>query len=125
MINFFHKLFNPHCPDCRQEKEESKICPTCDTLRQLLETEKFENKQLLDRLLFVPSNPPVEQNGEPIPIRQNPISLRVRREMLEKEDRAKAQVLQRKEKELTYSTEDLEKVLGIEDEDARKIVKAI
>lgn len=93
---WLHRLLHPHCAECNLEKE----CRNCDVLRQLLEVEKFENKQLLERLLHVPE---VERkvNEEVFkPIHTSPISLRVRREMLENEDRVKARLMKEKEEEM-------------------------
>lgn len=114
MLHWIHHLFNPHCEHCRLEKQEEKECPNCIILKQLLDTEKFENKQLLDRILFVPSINERNEAEEPIrPILPKSItSLKMRREMLETEDRVKNQKLQEKEREVK-STEQLETELGI------------
>lgn len=112
--NFFHRLFNPHCPDCKLQQDEERTCKNCDTLRQLLEVEKFENKQLLDRILYIPKerNEPPSELPRPVQIGQH-TSLRIRREMMEREDRVAAQKLRDKEHEM-QSTESLEQELLLE-----------
>lgn len=116
MLNFFHHLFNPHCPDCKEESQESKICNSCEILRTELATVRFENQQLLDKIFELVSPKPIEQTHEmvnPQPINSS-MSFRVRRQMLEAEDRAKAEVI-RKSKleavEANKTTEQLEEEL--------------
>ena len=110
MFHFLHHWFVPHCELCRQEKLEERECRNCEILKQLLDTEKFENKRLLDRILHVPIA--VEQGGteEIKPIQPKTItSLRVRREMLEAEDRVRNKKSMEKEIELApKTTEQLE-----------------
>jgi len=92
--------------------EEPHPCSNCDLLHSMLDTERFEKKQLLDRLL----NPvqsiestPIEY--EPIPGKNMPWA--VRRQMLEAEDRIKAKLMKESPKPVTQTTESLEKELGI------------
>lgn len=109
IINFFHHLFNPHCPDCKEELEESKICKSCNTLLSMLDIANFEKKQLLEKLLH---------KDEPIPqpeinyeeLKPKNIPWQVRRQMLEQEDRIKAKLMKEVPKS---SIEDLEKELNI------------
>ena len=54
MSNWIHRFFNPHCPECRAEREESRVCKSCEILKQQLETVNYEKKQLMDRLLEKP-----------------------------------------------------------------------
>ena len=111
-INWLHHLFNPHCPDCLAEQH----CKNCDTLRDLLEIEKFEKRELLKHLLHEPPAPEVvKYEGTPQEVRPKTISWRVRREMLEQEDRVKAQTIQRQqaEEKSAKSVDELEKELGV------------
>lgn len=114
-INFFHHLINPHCELCMAERREALQCENCDTLRSLLESEKFEKKELLNHLLGTNRVETSQVNmtvAEPI-IPKN-IPWRVRREMLESEDRAAAQIIRKKEEEArSQTTEELEKELGV------------
>lgn len=107
MINFFHKLFNPHCPDCVEDKR----CQNCDTLRSLLESERFNNKQLLNAILE--QHKPLEQeirNETPMEIPNKALPWRIRQQMLEAEDRAKNKLIKERQ-----SIEELEKELGVTD----------
>lgn len=124
---WFHRLFNPHCPDCRAEyeaarmeehekREESKVCVSCDMLKEQLNIANTEKERLLARLLDKPETPkPVET----APKITRPVALpwRVRQQMLEKEDRERAKLLANAPKPLMEvtkeSTEDLEKELDI------------
>ena len=118
MSNWIHRLFNPHCPHCLSERVESKVCPSCETLKAQLEMINYENKRLLDRIL-TPSikeevaRPPVEIT------RPTNVPWNVRRQILEAEDREKAKLLRNApvpvedlEKELDIATEKRESVTG-------------
>lgn len=124
MFKWLHHLFNPHCPDCRLEKE----CNTCDTLRSILEQERFEKKQLLEQLMNL-TKPEViiheSSEGEKKPIRPSYTPWRVKQQLLEQEDRAKAKILKEKEEESKISiaipkvsVEKLEEEIGIGDSNA-------
>lgn len=110
MINWLHKFFYPHCPECIAEREQSEICYSCETLRIQLEIANNEKKQLLSKLIDKPIEPLVERSAE-IPISKN-IPWNVRRQMLEAEDRQKARIIAEKNREMK-STEELEKEIGI------------
>ena len=105
-IKWLHHLFNPHCPAC----EADTACKTCSTLRELLEIEKFEKKQLLNHLLE-PTTNSAPYEGEPKEIRPKSIPWRIRKEMLETEDRERARILAKKNLEIS----ELEKSLGVDD----------
>ncbi len=107
MIKWLHHLFNPHCPDCLLEREHERECRNCEVLMNLLDKEKFEKRQLLDRLLYVPKNEPVDVPEDLKPVNISKPSLRIVRETLERESQARAQILQKKNKEI----EELEKEL--------------
>jgi len=115
MTNWFHKLFNPHCPSCIEQKHEDSICQSCETLKMMLEQSNYEKKQLLDKLLnpVLPVNPTLVEYE---PIQPKNIPWTVRRQMLEAEDRKKAELLRNAPKpsvEKSASLEVLEKELGI------------
>ncbi len=126
MINFFHKLLNPHCPDCRQDELEARICSSCETLRSELASVRHENQQLLKSLLEItsPIKPVVvtqEVNPQPL---QSATSWRVRKQMLETEDRRNAEIIRQNKiqsVDSTKSTEQLEKELLGDEADAREI----
>lgn len=117
MSNWLHRLFNPHCEFCKLDTE----CVNCDMLRQLLADERENSKRLLSAVLHddtKPSEPPAD-DVRPVNISKNAVPWRVRREMLETEDRQKAK-LERQAREdnqpiRTVSIEELEKELGVVD----------
>lgn len=120
MSNWFHRFFNPHCEHCAEERHENKICSSCETLRSLLESERYEKKQLLD--LIVEKNKPIQEQAAPTnpePIRPRFIPWDSRRQMLEQEDRAKAKIIQQQKeleekiKNSKVDVSDLEKEMGI------------
>lgn len=123
MINFFHHLFNPHCPNCIEEKQ----CQNCETLRQLLDQERYEKSRLLDQIIELTKpiivNEVREKSEEPKPL-QSHIPWKVRRAILEQEDRVKARI--EKEHKLTevkpLTVAELEKKLGV-NEDAPGITE--
>jgi|SRR5215471_2394903 len=74
-------------------ERDEKVCQSCETLKQQLEIANYEKQQLLNRLLEKPA-PTVERTEAPVPVtRPTMLPWRVRQQMLEKEDRAKAKAL--------------------------------
>lgn len=102
--NWIHRLFNPHCPECHSEM----ICNSCETLKMQLEIVNHEKQKLLDRLL---TPPVVETVVQPVREVTAPVNIpwNVRRQMLEREDRERAKLMQA----APIPTEDLEKELNI------------
>jgi len=107
LSKFFHHLFNPHCPDCKDEHEESIICESCEILKKELAIAHQENKRLIDSML---EKPEIEINKEPVQItRPHTLPWKVKQQILEKEDRVKARIM--KDAPKPIATEDLEKEL--------------
>lgn len=105
-MNFFHRLFNPHCPDCRADR----ICESCETLRIEIARLRDENEKLLDRIL---EKPEVAEIRKAAPVMQQMpknVPWNVRRQMLEAEDRERAKILRQVEK---ADVTDLEKELDV------------
>lgn len=111
MSNWFHRFFNPHCEHCHDELEDSRVCQSCETLKQQLAEANHEKKLLFDRLLN-PSVPTIATEPERVITRPTTIPWNVRKHMLEAEDRKQAQLL-RDAPVPKVSTEDLEKELDI------------
>jgi hypothetical protein len=107
MTNWFHKFLNPHCPHCVEEREDSKVCSSCETLRQQLAFANINNEKLMNRLL---EKPPVEtpQEFKEISKPRN-LPWNLRKQMLEAEDRERAKLINN----APIPTEDLEKELKI------------
>ncbi len=89
------------------------ICPSCEVLKESLAIERQFNKVLFEKLLDpkIPEKEPVSIE-EPQAITPQFIPWRVRQQMLEAEDRKKAELTKAKEKEIN----ELEKQLGIPQE---------
>jgi len=102
--------------------EEPKPCDNCELLRSLLETEKYEKKQMLETILNLgkPTAPPITEQVEYKPILPKHIPWNVRRQMLEQEDRVKAQLMRDKAKE-TADIEKLEKELKLVPEEKLEV----
>lgn len=108
MLNFIHRLFNYECK-------------SCELLRDLLESERTEKARILQQLLEM--NRPVVIKDEPEQETPKPLNTsnytpwKVRREMLEAEDRKKAELLRAAEESAREATnksnDDLEKELGV------------
>lgn len=108
--NCIHRFLNPHCPHCKEEREESKVCLSCETLKQQLDRVNYENEKLLNKLL---AEPKVEITSQPMePTRPMNIPWNVRKQMLEAEDREKAKLIYNAPKPI----EDLEKELDVASE---------
>ena len=107
MIKWFHHLFNPHCPECKLEKEDSKICASCESLKSEIAYLRAENQKLIDRL--------TESSKEEIRVEEPqvpviPQMLRrpwgVVRQELEKAERNKAaQIRAQKEREINEANQ--------------------
>lgn len=91
---------------------EELPCNTCEVLREQLANSERERRELLNRLLE-PSRaePPSTIAERPEPIQPQFTPWRVRQQMLEAEDRKKAQLMRDKNEEI----ENLEKELGVKD----------
>lgn len=90
-MNWFHRLLNPHCPDCKEELRENKINPVEEALK--LENARMQEMidRLFDRLL---EKPETVVQGEPAKTtRPAYVPWRVRQQMLEREDREKARAM--------------------------------
>jgi hypothetical protein len=114
MFNWIHHLFNPHCEHCRLEREQNKVCHTCDILRMELEKAQREKELLLSRLLEKPKEPEEPKKIEGSPVLGKPMmSWTTRRQILEAESREAKRKLEERQKELTV--EDIEKEIGVSD----------
>ena len=131
MLKWIHQILNPHCPHCAAERKEAfereqalrleqkeeikdeRICPSCETLQKQLEIANHEKERLLDKLLERPEKP--IETGPPMQMtRPKTIPWNVRRQMLEAEDRKRAELLRNAPKpQPAESVEDLEKELDV------------
>lgn len=121
LIHWFHHLFNPHCAHCLAEREDSKVCQSCETLKLQLSIANHEKEQILQHLLSLTEKPAEELrptiNHELIKPKIS--TWNVRRQMLEAEDREAARILAQKRQEIannsvkTDDIEKLEKELGL------------
>lgn len=111
MLKWIHHIFNPHCPECREEREREIVCPSCEILKVQVEKLTYDNEKLLNRILEKPEIEPEKPRVEITPPRNIPWN--VRRQILEKEDREKARLMRDAPKPDKISTEDLEKELDI------------
>ncbi len=94
MANWFHKFLNPHCPHCEREAINEMICPSCDVLTEEVARLRLENERLLDKLLKEPESErttPVDSSTLLKP--RGPVPWKVRQQILEEEDRAKARAM--------------------------------
>lgn len=109
MTNFFHKLFNPHCPHCIDEARENRICGSCEILQLENERLRHEVQVLLDRILERPIVEPIIKQENLKPIMPQHIPFRVRKQMLESESREQAKLLRNQ----SNTIEELEKEMNI------------
>lgn len=126
-------IFSSECKTCevlkdqlRVERERVKECPTCESLRTQLERVQAENTRLMNHII----NPPklegrTEAPETPLPIPPKTLPWNIRRQMLEAEDRRKAEILRQREQELTESKQidELEKELQIKEQQAEEQIK--
>ena len=83
--------------------KEPEPCQNCDMLRTMLASEQYEKKQLLNTILEMGKPnieiPPTEAERDLKPVQVRHIPWRVRQQMLEQEDRVKAEIIRKKKKE--------------------------
>lgn len=93
--------------------DSSVHCEACEILREQLHKSERERTELLHRLLDQnKSEPPSTKDEEElVPINPKFVPWRVRKEMLEAEDRKKAELIRRSKE----NSEKLEKELGVEE----------
>lgn len=124
MFHWLHHLFNPHCVECRSERQENSICQTCEVLTTQLARSNVEKDNLLSQIErmanpSVPAEVPVET---PEPLKPRVIPWAVQRNIMEAEDRHKAKLMRDAiadekdgKKKSEQSIEDLEREVGISD----------
>jgi len=109
MINWIHHLLEPHCPFCADEREMRRVCQSCETLKHQLEVANYEKKILLNQIIELNKPqipiPPTQTMLNLDEIRPKTVPWNVRRQMLEEEDRKKAQVLRAVADEAKKATE--------------------
>jgi hypothetical protein len=113
MIKWWHHILQPHCPDCRDEREESKICESCSILKHELEVVRLDNQRLLNRLLEVPKDEIKVNDSEFKPILPRNLPWAARKQMLEAEDRQRAKLMKQNQATPIITTEELEKELDV------------
>ncbi len=112
-MNWLHKLLNPHCSHCIDELREKKICSSCEILKMELSRVRDDNDRLLDRILEKPVQP-IESDKPANITKPANVPWRVRQQMLEEQDRVKANLLKNAPKP-SQSIESLEQELGVDD----------
>lgn len=86
-------------------------CATCEILRDQLEESNRERRELLTRLLEPKTaEPPPSTEEKHVPITPNFVPWRVKQQMLEAEDKKRAQLMRDRTKEI----DQLEKELGVD-----------
>lgn len=122
VTRFFHELFNPHCEHCIDALRESRVCDTCEYLKMENARLHKENSILLDKLIT--KQGPKELKIEPKHEILHPISVgqinswRVKRQLLENEDRNTARELAAQKRGEKVPTNELEDKLF--DEELKK-----
>ena len=85
-----------------------RTCEACEILREQLHSSEAERKDLLHRLLDKDKPEPLPAKQEEMePIKSQFVPWRVRQQMLEAEDRKKAQLMKDKELEINKLEEEL------------------
>lgn len=96
---------------CHDEKQESKVCSSCETLHQMLDQVNREKASLLESLLESTRPREIETIKIPEnniePLRPPHVSWRIKQQMLESEDRERAKLLSKKMQEIKESKIDV------------------
>lgn len=117
LTSWLHHLLEPHCIECQRAAEESKVCASCETLKLQIAIANAEKQALLETIVSFarPAEHQASPQVEPEHLRPKVMTWNVRRQMLEAEDRKKAQVIQENKKR-DEAIAKLEKETGIEEE---------
>jgi len=95
MLKWLHHILEPHCSQCREEKQDNSVCASCETLKMQLEISNYEKKQLMDALLRPQvASVTIKDPILPEQIKPRTIPWAVRKQMLEAEDRVQARLIQ-------------------------------
>lgn len=119
MWTWLHHILEPHCPDCREEREEAKVCQSCEVLKHQIEMLNYTQRELIKTLAeFNRPEPIVTHNQQEFePVRPKTIPWQVKRQLLEEEDRARAKVIadnrKMQQEAKDNSVEKLEVELGV------------
>src|SRR5689334_23184534 len=112
-------LFDPHCVVCAHKND----CKNCELLKEMLEAERWEKRKILDSMLYKPEQNTQVPQPDHMSFGRKFIPWNIRAEMLQAQDRKKAQVLhdlaeEKKAADLLEKVhvEQLERELGIESE---------
>jgi hypothetical protein len=97
IARFFHRLWHYHCTECIEEELHSRVCTSCETLKQQLALVNQEKQQLLVFLTEKYATPiePIEVPAEKVQITPKLATWGARKAELERADREKAAVLAR------------------------------
>lgn len=114
-MKWLHRLFNPHCPECRDEDRNEII----DVLQQQLNQANYNNERLIKYILepkgeFTQASSPSSIEDEPEPVRPKIVPWHIRKKMLEEQDREKAKILRQTAEDQAKAIADLEKELKLE-----------
>ena len=86
-------LFTPHCPECLELQLELRTCPNCETLKQIIETNNAEKRQLMNLISELNSKtiePIASNENESTPLIKRPLTWRHQRQVLEQNSRVEA-----------------------------------
>ncbi|MEM3038635.1 MAG: hypothetical protein QXE45_04490 [Thermoplasmata archaeon] len=95
MIRFFHRLLNPHCPECA-------VCVTCEALKAQVASLLHEKERLLDALLEK-QKPDIVSPVHAEPIKPRFIPWSVRRQLLEEREKKRMETEKLEEEVLDSS----------------------
>lgn len=129
IVQFFHHLFNPHCEHCKEEREDSRICTSCESLKYQIESLTYQIQKLLEALIQATAKETTAQAPVDIsslkPITPRSIPWSLRKQQLETNSLKEAMKLQEQEQQsevrvratnealAVKTTEELEKSLGV------------
>jgi len=122
---WWHHLLNPHCQFCIDEAQDKLVCQSCEILKNQLNISNIEKERLLRKLLDTPVEVTSVRDEELKPILPKMVPWNVRKQMLESEDREKAKLMRKAQKDSPNqssspnpSIEELEKELGVDESNA-------
>lgn len=102
MFKWLHHLLDPHCTECASESMYDNVCESCETLKMQLNVVNAEKRQMLETILSLAKPAEVQPPTQRVnPERASSAALpwNARRQLLEAEDRVKAQIIAKQKKD--------------------------
>ena len=105
MLNWLYKIL--------EKRYTVERCRTCEVLERQLELERYEKRQLLERIINPTVPTVIEKEPARVTIPTGNMPWKTRQRLLEQEDRERARLMAQAARDNAVDIKDLEKEMGI------------